>query len=132
MPDHISADHISAGHISAGHISAEQFERLVDEALDSVPADLLDKVSNCAVLVEDDPPPDSPHLLGLYEGIPLTERGDFYAGMLPDRIRIFRRPLLAISATEDEVVAQVRVTVIHEIAHYFGIDDERLAELGWA
>jgi predicted Zn-dependent protease with MMP-like domain len=110
-------------------ISMERFEELVVEALDSLPADLGRQMRNVAVTVEDDAP--SPGLLGLYEGVPLTERGDWYSAVLPDRITIFRNPICAISATEDEVVEQVRVTVVHEVAHHFGIDDARLEQLGW-
>jgi len=85
------------------------------------------------VLVEDDDGDRAGGgpLLGLYEGTPLTERGDGWALALPDRITIFRRPILAMCASRDEVVREVRVTVIHEIAHHFGIDDDRLHELGW-
>jgi predicted Zn-dependent protease with MMP-like domain len=87
-------------------------------------------MENVAVLVRARGP--SPTLLGLYEGIPLTARDSGYGGMVtPDRISIFREPILAICRTEDEVVRQVRVTVVHEIAHHFGIDDVRLHELGW-
>jgi predicted Zn-dependent protease with MMP-like domain len=90
-------------------------------------------MDNVVVLVEDDPPADDPELLGLYEGVPLTERGEFWAaGALPDRITIYRRPTLALCDSRDEVVDEVAVTVVHEIAHHFGIDDERLHELGWA
>lgn len=110
-------------------VSRERFEELVVEALDSLPPELGRQMRNVAVLVEDSPP--SPGLLGLYEGVPLTERGDWYSAVLPDRITIYREPICAISETDDEVVEEVRVTVIHEVAHHFGIDDERLHELGW-
>ena len=84
------------------------------------------------VLVEDDAPDDDPELLGLYEGVPLTERDHMWAaGALPDRITIFRNPTLAICETREDVVEEVAVTVVHEIAHHFGIDDDRLHELGW-
>src|SRR4051794_13036529 len=113
-------------------VSEEQFELLVSAALDRVPTELADLMDNCVVLVEDHPPADAPaDLLGLYEGIPLTERGEFYSAVLPDRIFIFRQPLLSICRTYDEVVEQVHITVVHEIAHHFGIDDERLHELGY-
>jgi predicted Zn-dependent protease with MMP-like domain len=108
-----------------------RFEELVGDALDEVPAQLLDLLDNVVILVEDDPPPDEPDLLGVYEGHALTERGWDYSGVLPDRIVIYRRPILAICDTEDDVVDEVTVTVVHEIAHHFGIDDERLHELGW-
>jgi predicted Zn-dependent protease with MMP-like domain len=114
-------------------MSREEFEDAVSEALDRVPADLAAMMDNVVVLVEDDAPDDDPDLLGLYEGTPLTERDAWWAaGSLPDRITIFRNPTLAACETAKEVVEEVRVTVVHEIAHHFGIDDERLHELGWA
>jgi predicted Zn-dependent protease with MMP-like domain len=113
-------------------MSREEFEDAVREALDLVPADLAGMMDNVVVLVEDDAPDDDPDLLGLYEGTPLTERDGWWAaGSLPDRITVFRNPTLAVCETADEVVEEVRVTVVHEIAHHFGIDDERLHELGW-
>ncbi|GII24904.1 hypothetical protein Pme01_45010 [Planosporangium mesophilum] len=108
-----------------------RFEELVGEALDEVPAELLGLMDNVVILVEDDPPPDEPGLLGIYEGYALTERGWDYSGVLPDRILIYRNPILAICETDDDVVEEVAVTVVHEIAHHFGIDDARLHELGW-
>ncbi len=113
-------------------MSREQFEQAVQDGLDAVPAELAALMDNVVILVEDDPPPQAPDLLGLYEGTPLTERGQWWgAGSLPDRITIFRRPILETCATADEVVHEVLVTVIHEIAHHFGVDDDRLHELGW-
>lgn len=109
----------------------EEFEALVDEALESIPDQFWDQVENLVVLVEDDPPPDRPGLLGLYDGVPLTERGD-YAGVLPDRVFIYMHPTLAMCQTPEEVADEVRVTVVHEIGHFFGIDDEELHELGWS
>jgi len=108
-------------------LSAEEFELLVAEALDEIPAELAALIDNCVILVEDYPPPQ---VLGLYSGIPLTERGQYYTG-LPDRILIFRHPILAICDTYEEVIEEVRITVVHEIAHHFGIDDDRLRELGY-
>lgn len=110
-------------------MSPERFEELVGDALDSMPDQLMRLLDNVVILVEADSPGGG--LLGLYEGHALTSRGVDYAGVLPDRITIFRRPILAICTTEDEVVEEVRVTVVHEIAHHFGIDDQRLHELGW-
>jgi predicted Zn-dependent protease with MMP-like domain len=110
-------------------ITRAEFEDLVAEALDTIPEALTTLMDNVVVMVEDDAP--EPGLLGLYEGVPLTARGDTYAGYLPDRITVYRRPLQAISRTRDDLVKEVRVTVVHEIAHHFGIDDERLHELGW-
>ena len=109
----------------------EEFEDLVGEALDTIPPRLTKVMRNVVIVVEDDPPPGAGVLLGLYEGVPLTERGDMYAGVLPDRITIFRNPLQAVCETLDDLVREVRVTVVHEIAHHFGISDERLHELGW-
>lgn len=114
----------------AVEMSRERFEELVGEALDEVPEELLGLMSNVVILVEDDPPPGE-DLLGLYEGHALTARGWDYAGVLPDRILIYRRPILRICDTEDDVVDEVAVTVVHEIAHHFGIDDDRLHALGW-
>jgi predicted Zn-dependent protease with MMP-like domain len=112
-------------------MGAAEFEGLVDQALDAVPAELLALVENCVVLVEDAPPPDEPGLLGLYDGVPLTERGDTYTGVLPDRILIYRLPTLAVCDSHEDVVEEVHITVVHEIAHHFGIDDDRLHELGY-
>lgn len=110
-----------------------QFESLVSEALDTIPAELAELMDNVAVFVEDDPPADQPGgLLGLYEGTPLTERDQWYAGVLPDRILIFMNPTLRMCASYAEVVDEVRITVVHEIAHHFGIDDQRLHDLGYA
>ena len=109
-----------------------EFEDAVRDALDEIPPELARLIDNVVVLVEDDPPPEDPELLGLYEGTPLTERGEWWAaGSLPDRITVYRRPTLAICADRDEVVEEVAVTVVHEVAHHFGIDDDRLHELGW-
>jgi predicted Zn-dependent protease with MMP-like domain len=112
-------------------MALEEFEDAVRDALDEIPDELAELMDNVVVLVEDDPPAGE-DLLGLYEGTPLTERGSWWAaGSLPDRITIFRRPTLAICDTRDDVVDEVAVTVVHEIAHHFGIDDSRLHELGW-
>lgn len=106
-----------------------KFEKLVRDALDSLPDELAQAMDNVVVQVRD-ADPDEPDLLGLYDGIPLTERGD-YSNVLPDVIYIYRLPICDMCETEDEVVDEVRITVIHEIAHHFGIDDDRLTELGW-
>ena len=101
------------------------------EALDGIPEALGRMMDNVAVLVREGEADGD--LLGHYDGIPLTERSEGYDGMvMPDRITIFRLPILAMCADEDEVVEQVRITVIHEVAHHFGIDDDRLEDLGWA
>jgi predicted Zn-dependent protease with MMP-like domain len=112
-------------------MSRERFEELVGEALDEVPAELLSMMNNVVVLVEDKPPDGSYDLLGLYEGTALTDRGWNYAGVLPDRITIYRLPTLRVCETETDVIDEVAITVVHEIAHHFGIDDHRLHELGW-
>jgi predicted Zn-dependent protease with MMP-like domain len=112
-------------------MSRERFEDLVSAALDEVPAELAQLMDNVVVLVEDDPPPGEGDLLGLYDGTPLTGRGYSYGGVLPDRITIFMNPTLRICETVDDVVEEVHITVVHEIAHHFGIDDDRLHELGY-
>jgi len=112
-------------------MSRANFEALVSDALDEIPEELALLIENVAVFVEDDPPAGGPELLGIYEGIPLTERGHEYGGVLPDRITIYRNPTLAICDTYSDVLDEVNVTVVHEIAHHFGIDDARLHELGY-
>jgi predicted Zn-dependent protease with MMP-like domain len=111
-------------------MSPKRFDDLVSDALDLIPPTLASAIDNVVVLVEARHP-DEPDLLGLYEGVALTERDSSYAGSLPDTITIYRNALLEICGSDDEVVDEVAVTVIHEIAHHFGIDDERLHELGW-
>ncbi|CAM4388994.1 Possibl zinc metallo-peptidase [Mycobacterium basiliense] len=109
----------------------QRFDELVSDALDLIPPRLAAAMDNVVVLVADRHPLEA-DLLGLYEGVALTERDSDYAGALPDTITIYRDALLEICASADEVVAQVAITVIHEIAHHFGIDDDRLEQLGWA
>lgn len=111
-------------------VSDEVFDQCVNDALDSIPDALLALIENCVILVETAPPAGE-DLFGVYEGIPLTERGFDYAGVLPDRILIFREPHLQACQTIDELVDEIRVTVVHEIAHHFGIDDHALNELGY-
>ena len=115
----------------AVRMSPQRFDELVSDALDQIPPELTAAIDNVVVLVEDRHP-EEPDLLGLYEGIALTERDSWYGGSLRDAITIYRDALLDICDTEDDVVEEVTVTVVHEIAHHFGIDDERLHELGWA
>jgi predicted Zn-dependent protease with MMP-like domain len=110
-------------------VAPERFEAMVGEALDSLPTRLGRLMRNVAVTVEHDAGPAG--LLGLYRGVPLTRRTTHYAGALPDRITIYRRAICAICRTDLEVVEQVRRTVVHEVGHHFGIDDDRLHELGW-
>jgi predicted Zn-dependent protease with MMP-like domain len=112
-------------------VPLERFEELVADALDGIPEELGAMIDNVAVFVEE--LGRSTTLLGLYEGVPLTARGDHYGigGGMPDRITIYRLPICSICRTEDDVVRQVRVTVIHEVGHHFGLSDTRLHELGW-
>jgi predicted Zn-dependent protease with MMP-like domain len=110
-------------------VERERFEAMVGEALDGLPSDIGRMMRNVAVTVEHEDGP--PGLLGLYRGVPLTSRTTHYAGVLPDRITIYRRAICAICRTDVEVVEQVRRTVVHEVGHHLGIDDARLHELGW-
>jgi predicted Zn-dependent protease with MMP-like domain len=110
-------------------VERERFEDMVGEALDGLPPELGRLMRNVAVTVDHDTPPDG--LLGLYEGVPLTERTSHYAGVLPDRITIYRQAICDIADTEEQVIDEVRRTVVHEVGHHFGIDDVRLHELGW-
>jgi predicted Zn-dependent protease with MMP-like domain len=110
-------------------MGSRTFDDLVREALDSLPADVAAALQNVAVVVEEENPED-PDLFGLYEGVPLPERGDM-AGALPDRIAIYRRPLEDEFRDPDELRREIRITVLHEFGHYFGLDEERLAELGY-
>jgi predicted Zn-dependent protease with MMP-like domain len=111
------------------HVEPDRFEEMVVTALDGLPEELGRLMENVAVTVEHDQGP--PGLLGLYEGTPLTSRSSDYTAVMPDLITIYRREICAICQTEAKVADQVRRTVIHEIAHHFGIDDNRLTELGW-
>lgn len=105
------------------------FERVIRETLDSLPDDLRSNLSNVEILVEDEPPPGQ-RLLGLYQGIPLTRRGINYSGALPDKITIYRGPLERLYGHDSaSLVAQIRRVVLHEVAHHFGISDERLVEI---
>jgi len=111
-------------------MTRDRFEELVGDALDLIPPDFAAAMDNVVVLIEDRNP-DEPTLLGLYHGVALTERTSDYGGVLPDRIFIYRDALLDFCEDEDDVVNEVAITVVHEIAHHFGIDDARLHELGW-
>ena len=128
--------------MSPVHLSDEEFEAAVGDALDAIPGELADQMDNVVVLVRDEPEPELlteadydegglPTLLGLYDGVPLTERDDAWSVVLPDRILIFKGPLERWCANREELSAEIGVTVIHEVAHHFGIDDARLHELGW-
>ncbi len=111
------------------------FEKLVDEALDDLPAWVGDVIDNLAIIVADSPTPEQdPHgegLLGLYEGVSLADRGLDYFGVMPDTITIFRLPHIHLGLRPDELRDEIRTTVLHEVAHHLGIDDARLHELGW-
>lgn len=112
-------------------LTEERFEDLVADALDQLPEALAELMDNLVVVI-DDRNEEEPELLGLYEGVPLTEREAYGGFELPDRISIYRLALCEVASSEDQIVEEVLVTVVHEIAHHFGIDDDRLHELGWA
>lgn len=109
----------------------EQFEQLVVEALDALPDDMVEGLENVVFLVEEQPPPGD-DILGVYDGVALTERGDYGYGELPDRIVVYRQPLIDICETLEQLREEIHVTLVHEIAHYYGFDDAQLHELGWA
>ncbi|WP_066913472.1 metallopeptidase family protein [Millisia brevis] len=110
------------------HMTDAEFDDAVGDALDTVPEEITDRMENVVILVEDEHPTED--LLGLYEGIALTDRYE-YSGALPDVITIYRRPILAMVASREEALRQIAITVVHEIGHHFGIDDGRLHELGY-
>ena len=112
-------------------LDAEGFEQLVVDELDALLDDMVDGLENVVFVVEDRPEDGSLDLLGLYDGVNLTERGQYGFGELPDRIILYREPLLEVSADLDELKDQIHVTLVHEIAHFYGIDDAQLHELGW-
>ena len=112
-------------------VAPEEFEHLVGEALDTLPTRLTELMDNVVVLIEAEPPSDDPELLGRYDGTPLTERDSNYTFVLPDRILIFRGPLARMCRDHRELVDEVQITVVHEVAHHFGIDDAQLHEWGW-
>ncbi|WP_223690894.1 metallopeptidase family protein [Leifsonia poae] len=113
-------------------ISDGDFEAMVNDVYDGLPRDMVEPLENVAILLEDQPAGARPRLYGLYSGHPLTKRGYYGFGELPDRITLYKNNLAEHSATLDELRARVRVTLVHEIGHYFGLDDARLHELGWA
>lgn len=113
-------------------VSPQRFEQLVDEALEQIPDQLFDLVENCALIVEEEPDAEMGDVLGYYDGTPLSDRTSQYSGVLPDRILIFRGPLLRLVSSEAELVEEIRITVWHEIAHFFGIEDDELDDLGYA
>ena len=112
-------------------LDPDAFDAMVGRALDDLPDDLVRLVDNVVVLVEPEAPADDPDLLGLYDGLALTERPANHAGELPDRILLFRGPVLDMADTVEQLEEEVRITVVHEVAHHFGLDDARLHQLGW-
>ena len=112
-------------------MDAATFEQLVVDELDLLPDDMVEGLDNIVFVVEDRPEDGSLDLLGLYDGLALTERPANHAGMLPDRILLFRGPLLDMADTVEDLEEEVRITVVHEVAHHFGLDDARLHQLGW-
>ncbi|KFF59910.1 hypothetical protein JF66_08140 [Cryobacterium sp. MLB-32] len=113
-------------------LDASEFERLVVDELDLLPDEMIDGLDNIIFVVEDRPEDGTLDILGLYDGVALTERGQYGFGEMPDRIVVYREPLLAICHDFDELRDQIHVTLVHEIAHFYGIDDDRLHELGWS
>ena len=113
-------------------LDVESFEAIVVDELDELPDDMVDGLENVVFVVEDRPEDGSLDLLGLYDGYALTERDRYGMGEMPDRIILYREPLLAITADEQELREEIHITLVHEIAHFYGIDDDRLHDLGWA
>ncbi|MBF4576670.1 metallopeptidase family protein [Frondihabitans sp. VKM Ac-2883] len=113
-------------------VDSSQFEKLVIDELDLLPDDMFEGLENVAFVTEDRPEDGSLDLLGLYDGVSLTERGQYGFGELPDRIILYREPHLAACDTEDDLRDEIHVTLVHEIGHYYGFDDDKLHELGWA
>lgn len=121
--------------VESSRMTRNEFERAVDRVLDELPSWVVDRIDNLVVVVEDHPTREQdPHnegILGIYEGVSLHERSGEYWGALPDQITIFRQPHLALRLATPELTKEIRRTVLHEMAHYLGIEDERLHELGW-
>lgn len=113
-------------------LDADAFERLVTDELDELPDEMVDGLDNVVFVVEDRPEDGSLDLLGLYDGVALTERDSYGFGEMPDRIILYQEPLLSICDDIDQLREEIHVTLVHEIAHFYGIDDARLHELGWA
>ena len=114
------------------HLSESEFDGLVADALDRIPRPLAALMDNVVVLVEDEPPPEDADLLGLYVGTPLTERDSGYTFRPPDQVFVYRGPLMRMCRDADELAEEIGITVVHEIAHHFGIDDEQLHAWGWS
>jgi predicted Zn-dependent protease with MMP-like domain len=122
---------MGVGYMAMAAVPEETFMQLVAEAVDGLPAWVHEAIENVEILLEERPPPDQPHLLGLYQGIPLATRGFRYSGVTPDRITLFRETIEAqAGGDEDGLRRLIRRTVAHEVAHHFGIDDDRLREIG--
>ena len=113
-------------------ISDDEFERMVGEVFDALPDDMVRGLENVAIVIENQPAGERPRLFGLYRGRPLTTRGFYGYGELPDRITLYKNNMQAHSSDLDALRSRVRITLVHEIGHYFGLDDARLHELGWA
>ncbi|WP_209561242.1 metallopeptidase family protein [Frigoribacterium sp. PvP032] len=127
-----SAEAAAAAGIDPATLSLARFDELVVAELDELPDDMVDGLDNVVFVTDDRPEDGSLDLLGLYDGVALTERGTYGFGELPDRIILYREPHLAVVDTEDELRDEIHVTLVHEIAHFYGIDDAQLHELGWA
>jgi len=130
--DEQRADGAAAAGIDPATLSLARFDELVVAELDELPDDMVDGLDNVVFVTDDRPEDGSLDLLGLYDGVALTERGTYGFGELPDRIILYREPHLAVVDTEDELRDEIHVTLVHEIAHFYGIDDDQLHELGWA
>jgi predicted Zn-dependent protease with MMP-like domain len=113
-------------------LDPEAFELLVTDELDALPDEMVDGLDNVVFVVEDRPEDGSLDLLGLYDGVALTERDSYGFGEMPDRIILYREPLLDLCDDEEQLRDEIHVTLVHEIAHFYGIHDARLHELGWA
>ncbi|HRW17876.1 MAG TPA: metallopeptidase family protein [Dermatophilaceae bacterium] len=113
------------------HLSAAEFDAAVEEAMTRIPVEFQRELRRVPVFVEAEPADGEPELLGLYEGVPLTERDEWHAGALPDQITLYQGPLERMCSSREELLAEIAITVVHEMAHHFGIDDDRLHELGW-
>jgi len=112
-------------------LDAEEFEKLVVDELDLLPDEMVEGLENVVFVTEDRPEDGSLDLLGLYDGVDLTRRGNYGFGELPDRIILYREPLLAVATDLGDLKDQIHVTLVHEIAHFYGIDDDELHDLGW-
>ena len=112
-------------------ISNKGFDAAVDAAIDQIPDEFLELIDNVVILVENDPPAGDPDILGFYDGVPITERDSYYGMVPPDSITLYRNPLKAMCDTTEQLIEEIAITVVHEIGHYFGIDDEHLDEMGW-